>query len=83
MNRGGQHGSRSRLTGAGLIMHAEFAQNILCVGQYIHEVADGRALIAAHIAYTIFQQCFGDGQNALTAENLALACAKFLDHFYK
>ena len=39
-------------------------------------MTDRRALIAADIAHAIFQQGFGDGQNAFAVEGLAFAQAQ-------
>ena len=73
MHRGRQHRRRRRLVGVGLEMHAEFVQNVLGIGQHVHQMADRRALIAADIADAVFQQRLGDGEDALAGEGLPLA----------
>ena len=68
MHRSRQHRSRRRLIRIGLEPHAKFPQQVLRIGQHIHEVADRRALIAADIAHAVFQQGLGQRQNALTGK---------------
>ena len=62
-----------------LEMHAEFAQNVLRVGQHVHEMADRRALVAADITDAALQQRLGDGQNAFAGEFLAVAQPQLFD----
>ena len=54
-------------------MDAEFAQQVLGLQQHIEQVADRRALIAAHIGHARLQQSLGDGEDALAAKLLAVA----------
>ena len=68
-----------RLRGARLEMHAELAQNVLGVGQHVHQMADRRALVAADIADAALQQRLGDGENALAGEFLAGAEPQLFD----
>ena len=68
MHRGRQHGRRCRFVRIRLEPHAKLAQQVLGIGQHIHQVADRRALIAADIAHAIFQQGLGQRQNAFTGK---------------
>ena len=67
----------------GLEMHAEFAQNVLGVGQHVHQMADRRALVAADIADAALQQRLGDGEDAFAGEFLAGAEPQLLDFLGK
>ena len=60
-------------------MHAELAENVLRIGQHVHQMRDRRALIAADIADAGLQQRLGDGENAFAAEFLAVAELEVLD----
>ena len=60
-------------------MHAQFAQNVLRVGQHVHQMADRRALVSGDIADAVFQQCLGDRQNAFAPEGLAFAQPQTFD----
>ena len=51
------------------------------VGEHIHQMRDGRALIAADVGDPGLQQRLGDGENALAAEFRALAEPQRLDFF--
>ena len=57
----------------GFEVHAELAENVLRIGQHVHQMRDRRALIAADIADAGLQQRLGDGQNAFAAENVPVA----------
>jgi hypothetical protein len=57
-------------------MNPELIENDFCVGQNVHEVRDGRTLIAAHVGHARLQQRLGDGENALTVKFLAFAQAQ-------
>ena len=54
-------------------MHAELGHHVLGVDQHVEQVRDRRALVAAHISDPGLQQRLGHGQDALAAENLAVA----------
>ena len=60
-------------------MHAELIQNRLRVGEHVHQMRDGRALIAADVGDARLQQRFGHGENPLAAELLAFAQPQRLD----
>ena len=60
-------------------MDAELFQQIVGVGEHIHQMRDRRALIAADIGDARLQQRLGDGENALAAKLLARAEAKLFD----
>ena len=61
-----------------LEVHAQLGQDVLRVGQHVHQVRDRRALVAADIAHARLQQRLGDGEDALAAEFLARAEAQVL-----
>ena len=65
--------------GAGLEVDAELFQQLLRIGQHVHEMRDRRALIAADVTDAGLQQRLGDRENALAAEFLSGAEAKFAD----
>ena len=60
-------------------MDAELVEDVLGVGQHIHQVRDRRALVAADIGDARLQQRLGDRQNAFAAENLPFAEPQILD----
>ena len=64
-------------------MHAQFLQDVVGVGQHVHQVRYRRALVARHIRHTRLQQGLGDGQNALAVELVAITQAKFLHLLHK
>ena len=71
------HGSRqsrrgSRFRSAVLEMHAQFFENIVRVGQHVHQVRNRRALITRHVGDAGLQQRLGHGENSLAAEFLRL-----------
>ena len=63
-------------------MHAELVQNVLRIGEHVHQMRDRRALIAADIADAAFEQRLGDRQDALAAEFLPRADLQLL-HFLR
>ena len=64
-------------------MHTQFLQDVVRVGQHIHQVRDRRTLVARHIRHARLQQGLGDGQNALAMELVAIAQAEFLHLLHK
>ena len=68
MHRGREHRRGGRFGGARLEMHAELAQNVLRVGEHVHQMRDRRALIAADIGDAGLQQRLGDREDAFAAE---------------
>jgi len=78
MHRRGQHRRSSSLRGVGLETNAKLGHQLFCVGQNIHQMRNGRALIPADIPNTTLKQCFGYGQNAFARENIAFALSKVL-----
>lgn len=68
MDRRGEHRSRGSFGRICLEPNTKFAENLLGIGENVHEVRDRRALIAADIADTIFEKRLGDGKYALTGE---------------
>ena len=62
-------------------MHAKLGEDFLTVGQNIHQVGHGRALIAANVSDTGLKQSLGDGQNALPVEYLPRAEAQLFYFF--
>lgn len=83
VDRRRQRGRRGRFAGAVLEADAVLAQDVLRVGQHVHQVRDRRALVAGHVGDARFQQRLGHGQDALAAENLARAQAQLLHFFDK
>ena len=62
-------------------MHAQLAEDVVGVGEDVHEVRDRRALVSRDVGDARLQQRFGDGQDALAAEYLARAELQLL-HFF-
>ena len=60
-------------------MHAEIVEHVLGVGKYVHQMRDGRTLIAADIGDAGLQKRLGDRENALAAEGLSLLQLQVLD----
>src|SRR5438552_7054682 len=81
MHRGRKGSGGRRLAGARFEMNAELAQDVLRIGEHIHQMRDGCSLIADNIADTALQQRLGDGEDALAAEFLAGADLELLDFF--
>ena len=54
-------------------MHAELGHHVLGIDQHVEQMRHRRALIAADIGDAGLQQRLGDRQDALAAENLAVA----------
>ncbi len=52
-------------------MHAEVIQYLARIGENVHQVRDGRALIAADIGHACLQQGLRDGEYGLAFEYLA------------
>ena len=68
VHRGGQHGGGGGLRRAGLKVDAQAFEQIVRVGEDVHQVADGRTLIAADIGHAGLQQGLCDGQDAFAPE---------------
>jgi len=64
-------------------MNAEFIEDILGVGQNIHQMRDRRALVASDVGDARLQQRLGHRQNALAAKDLAVAEFERLDFLGK
>ena len=79
VDRGGQHGGRRRLVGAGLQMNAEIAEQALRLHQHVEQMAHRRALIAADVGDARLQQRLGHGQDAFAIEGVAGAQPQALD----
>jgi hypothetical protein len=62
-------------------MHAELLQDGLGIGQHIHQMRNGRALVTGHITDTAFQQGLGDRQNAFAMKHRAGLGQKLLYFF--
>ena len=54
-------------------MHAEVGEQVLGLDHHVEQVRDRRALVAADIAHAGLQQRLGDREDALAAEDLAVA----------
>ena len=64
-------------------MHAQIGQDVVGVGEHIHQVRNGRALVARHIRHPGLQQGLGHRQYALALEGLAFAEPEFLDLLFE
>ncbi|MNY08752.1 hypothetical protein D3C86_1416230 [compost metagenome] len=78
---GRQGGGGGGFRGAGFEVHAQFLQDVVGVGQHVHQVRDRRTLVAGDIAHAGLQQSFGDRKNAFAAELFARPDAQLLDFF--
>ncbi len=81
VDRSSQRGCGSGFACAVLEADALLGKDVLRIGQHVHQVRDGRALVAGHIGNPRFEQGLGDGQNAFTAEHLATGKSQLLDFF--
>ena len=81
VHRSGEGGGGGRLAGAVLEMHAELFQDVVGVGQHVHQVRDRRALVARDVRYAGLQQRLGHGQDALAVKLGAFAQFQLLDFF--
>ena len=79
VDRGREGRGGRRLGRAVLEVHAEVLQDVVRVGEHVHEVRDRRALVARDVAHARLQQRLRDGQDAFAAEFLARTEAEFLD----
>jgi hypothetical protein len=79
VHRSREHGGGGRLGSGRLEMHAELAQDVLRVGQHVHQVADRRALVSPDITDAALQQRLGNGQNAFAGEFLAVTQPQLFD----
>jgi hypothetical protein len=75
----GQRGGGGGFRGAVLKVHAQLGQDVVGVGQHVHQVRDGCALVAGHVRDAGLQQRLGDGQDALAAKLVALAQAQLFN----
>ena len=57
-------------------MDAELVEQVLRFDQHVDQMRDRRALVAADIGHARLQDRLGDGQDALAAEDLAVAEAQ-------
>ena len=53
-------------------MNTQITQDILSIIEHIHQMRDRRTLIAAHVGHPGLKECFSDGKNPFTLENLTL-----------
>ncbi len=79
----GERGGGGGFGSAVLEVDAEFFEDVVGVGEDVHQVRDGRALIAGDVGNAGLQQRLGDGENAFAAKFLAFAEVKFLDFFFE
>ena len=52
-------------------MNAELLEEWRRIGEHVHQMRDGRALIAADVSDAGLQQRFGDRENAFAVEHVA------------
>ena len=76
VDRRGQRRGRRGLRGAVLEVHAQLGEDVVGVGQHVHQMGDRRALVAGDVRHARLQQRLGHGQDALAVEHLALAQAQ-------
>ena len=70
---GGQRGGGGRLGRAVFEMNAQLFEDVVGVGEHVHQVRNRRALIAGHVRNAGLQQRLGDRENAFAAKFLAVA----------
>ena len=80
---GGESGGGGGFGSAVLEVDAEFFEDVVGVGENVHQVRDWSALIAGHVGDAGLQQGFCDGEDAFAAKFLALAQVEFLDFFFE
>ena len=80
VDRRAQRRRRRRLGGAVLEMHPQLLQDVIGVGQHVHQVRDRRTLVAGNVGNAGLQQRLGHGEDAFAAELVALAQTQ-LGHF--
>jgi hypothetical protein len=81
VHRRGERGGGGRLARRILEMHAEARQNVIGIGEYVHQMRDRRALVSRHIGHAGLQQRLGHGQDALAMEFGAVAELQLFDLF--
>ena len=79
VDRCGQRGGGRGLAGAVLEADAMLDQDVLGVGQHIHQMRDGSALVARDVVHARLQQSLCHCQDALTVEYLAGTQTELLD----
>ena len=78
-DRSRQHRGRGRLAGRGLVDDAQLVEHVLRIREHVHEVRDGRALVASDIRHAGLKQRFRDRQDALAPERVAIPEPQVLD----
>ena len=73
VDRGAEHRRGRGFVGAGLEMDAELVEQVLRFDQHVDQMRHRRALVAADIGDAGLQDRLGDGEDALAAEDLAVA----------
>src|SRR6478672_1809786 len=81
VDRRRQRGRGGRLARRVLEADAVFDEDVLGVGEDVHQVRDRRALVAGDVRDARLEQRLGDGEDALAMEDLAGAQAELLDLF--
>ena len=79
VNRCTEHGSRRGFVGTRFDVHTQLIHVAFGLHQDIHQMGNGRTLVAADIGDARLKQGFGDGQNAFTMKDLSVAHAQGLD----
>ena len=79
VDRGGQRGGGGGLRRAVLEVDAEFLEDVVGVGQHVHQVRDRRALVAGHVGHAGLQQRLGHREDALAVELGARRQLQLLD----
>ncbi len=78
---GGESGGGGRLAGARFEMHSEVGENVVGIGQNVHQMRDGRTLVTGDVGDAGLEERLGDCEDALAAEDVALAEMKFPNLF--
>ena len=80
---GTEHGCGRGFVGTGFDMHTQLVHEGLGLHHHIEQMRHRRTLVAADVSHARLEQGFGDGQNALAVEGVALAQAQRLDLMLK
>ena len=79
VHRGRQRRGGGGLAGAVLEADAVFGKDVLRIREDVHQVRNGRALVARDVGHPGLQQRLGDGEDALAAEDFSRRQSQLLD----
>ncbi|SPF36238.1 hypothetical protein SBA4_1840017 [Candidatus Sulfopaludibacter sp. SbA4] len=83
VDRSGERGGGGGLRGAVFEVDAEILEDVVGVGEHVHEVGDGSALVAGDVRDSGLEEGLGDGEDALAMEFVALAQPELLDFLFE